>query len=49
LAVVQGLQIWDANTGGTMLWQGTLQVPRTVLPPSDTVDFPAGALTVGLS
>jgi hypothetical protein len=30
---IVGMQIWDtsAAAAGTMLWQGTLQVPRTVL------------------
>jgi hypothetical protein len=34
--------------GGAMLWQGVLQTARTTVP-GDEVNFPAGALSVGLA
>jgi hypothetical protein len=48
IATIQGLAIWDASSGGAMLWQGTLLLARTVVT-NDTVSFPAGALSCGLS
>jgi hypothetical protein len=48
IATIQGLRIWDASSGGAMLWQGTLATARTVVT-LDEVNLPAGALSVGLS
>jgi len=47
-ATVQVLQIFDAATAGRMLWEGELVVARTAVP-LDQVNFPAGALSCGLS
>jgi hypothetical protein len=47
-ATVLGLQLWDASSGGTMLWQGPLLVARTMVP-NDTFDIAIGGLTCGLN
>lgn len=49
-ATVRGLVLFDttASTAGNMLWYGTVQVDRTVLP-NDTVFVPVGGLIVTLS
>ena len=40
--------IFDASTGGNMLWQGALTSSRTVND-GDTIQFAAGALTLTLA
>jgi hypothetical protein len=47
---IVGMQIWDTSAvaAGTMLWQGTLGVARTVLSGDDLV-IAAGGLSCGLS
>jgi hypothetical protein len=42
------LQIWDAASGGAMLWQGLFATARTVVT-LDEVNLPPCALSVGLS
>jgi hypothetical protein len=44
---IAGLQIWDAASGGTMLWSGEWETPRTLVP-NDTFDVAAGGLSCGL-
>ena len=39
--------IFDAQTGGNLLYHAPLQVPKT-LDPSDVLSFPVGSLTVTL-
>jgi hypothetical protein len=47
-ATIQGLHVWDAASGGSMLWQGTLLVARTMVE-NDSFDVAAGGLNCGLS
>src|SRR5215475_8305139 len=47
---IQGIHIWDtiSISSGNMLWYGTIQTARTVLP-GDTLVVAAGNLTLTLS
>jgi hypothetical protein len=49
-AAILGMQLWDrsAVTAGTMLWQGTFGVARTVLS-GDELTIAVGGLNCGLS
>lgn len=47
---ILGMQLWDGSPIGSsdMLWYGTLQTPRTVLP-GDSLVMTAGSLIITLS